>query len=81
MPKTFSTNPENPINAQGLLRVDQIVRDRKRGIPGLLPISRSSFLQGVKDGRYPQPVKLGPRTTCWRAGEILALVEQREVRA
>ena len=37
---------------------------------GVLPISRSAFLAGVKIGRYPAPVKLGPRTTAWDAAEI-----------
>jgi predicted DNA-binding transcriptional regulator AlpA len=26
------------------------------------PVSRSSWLAGVKTGRYPKPVKLGPRS-------------------
>jgi len=30
---------------------------------------------GVRSGRYPKPVKLGPRTTCWRASDILALID------
>jgi predicted DNA-binding transcriptional regulator AlpA len=28
----------------------------------------------VKDGRFPKPVKLGPRITVWRADDIRALV-------
>jgi predicted DNA-binding transcriptional regulator AlpA len=52
-----------------LLRIKDIV-------PGILPVSKSHFWQGVKDGRYPAPVKLGPRTTCWRESEIMALVQQ-----
>lgn len=30
---------------------------------------------GVKSGRYPKPVKLGPRITAWRAEDIWALLE------
>jgi len=30
---------------------------------------------GVKDGRYPKPMKLGPRITVWRAEEIQRLVK------
>jgi len=26
-------------------------------------------------GRYPKPVKLGPRTTAWRVSDIRALIE------
>ena len=41
-----------------------------------LSISRSSFLEGCRTGRFPQPIKIGPRTTVWRAEDIAALVER-----
>lgn len=59
----------------GYLRIWQIVGDRKRGIEPLLPVGRSTFLAGVKAGKYPKPVKLGERTTAWRKADILALLE------
>ena len=40
-----------------------------------LSISRSSFLEGCRTGRYPKPIKLGPRTTVWRAEDIAAFIE------
>lgn len=40
---------------------------------GPIPVSRSTWWQGVKDGRFPQPVRLGPRVTAWRAADIDAL--------
>lgn len=61
--------------ALGYLRIWQIVGDRKRGIEPLLPVGRSTFLAGVKSGKYPKPVKLGERTTAWRKADILALLE------
>ena len=42
---------------------------------GPIPVSRSTWWAGVKSGRYPAPVKLGPRITVWRARDIHALVE------
>ena len=47
----------------------------------ILSISKSKWWQGIKDGHYPQPVKLGPRTTAWRARDIHDLAENgiREV--
>jgi prophage regulatory protein len=30
---------------------------------GPIPVSRSTWWAGVKNGRYPKPVKLGPRIT------------------
>jgi prophage regulatory protein len=43
---------------------------------GPLPIGRSTWWQGVRDGRYPKPVKLGPRITAWRVADLLKLIEQ-----
>jgi prophage regulatory protein len=42
---------------------------------GPLPISKSSWWAGVKAGRYPAAVKLGPRITAWKVEDILALME------
>jgi prophage regulatory protein len=41
---------------------------------GPLPISRSSWWSGVASGRYPKPVKLGPRITAWRVHDLLKLM-------
>ena len=55
--------------AAGFLRLVQILAPH-----GPIPISKSSWWAGVKSGRYPQPVKLGPRTTAWRAADIAQLI-------
>lgn len=62
--------------ASGFVRVRQIIGNRKAGEIGPIPISRSAWWQGVKEGRFPAGVKLGPRTTAWRAEDILALIEK-----
>lgn len=33
---------------------------------GSIPVSRSTWWEGVRTGRDPKPVKLGPRVTVWR---------------
>lgn len=66
----------------GFLRLSQIVGDSKRGIPALLPIGKSSWWNGVKSGKFPQPIKLSSRTTCWRVEDIKALIARTsEVKA
>lgn len=40
----------------------------------IIRISRTSWWRGVKDGRYPPAVKLGPRMNRWRLGNIRDLV-------
>ncbi len=39
------------------------------------PVSKSHWWAGVKEGRYPKPVKLGPKITAWRVEDIRELIE------
>lgn len=55
----------------GFLRANQIA-----GPGGLLPIGRSTWWKWVKEGRAPQPIKLGPMTTVWRSKDIRELIER-----
>ncbi len=57
-----------------LLRIKDIVGDKNNGIPPMIPISKSSWWAGVAEGKFPTPIKLGSRTTCWRETEVLALI-------
>ncbi|MFP3549113.1 AlpA family phage regulatory protein [Paraburkholderia sp. SIMBA_049] len=41
-----------------------------------IPVSRATWYAGVKSGRYPKPVSLGPRCVAWKASEIQQLVSQ-----
>jgi prophage regulatory protein len=63
---------------EGYLRVRQIVGDPKADppIPALIPICASSWWAGVKSGKFPKPLKLGPRTTVWRVEDIRALLDR-----
>lgn len=56
------------ISSNALLGLPQVL--------ALIPVSRSAWWAGCKSGRYPKPVKLGPRTTAWRASDIAALLEK-----
>ena len=63
-----------------LLRLKDILGDRKADppIPAKIPISKSSFYGGIQAGRYPAPLKIGPRTAVWRESDIDALIEQAD---
>lgn len=54
-------------NVDKLMRLSDVLE--------MYPVSKSSWWQGVKDGRYPEPVKLGPRMTAWRLSDISQLIE------
>lgn len=43
-------------------------------IPAIVPVRKSAWWDGVKAGRFPKPVKLGPRVTAWRVEDIRALI-------
>lgn len=54
----------------GFLRLSSILAPR-----GPIPVSKSTWWAGVKEGRYPKPVKLGRRITAWRVEDIRKLIE------
>lgn len=56
----------------GLVRLASILAPA-----GPIPVSKSTWWEGVRTGRYPKPMKLGPRVTVWRAEDIRALFEDR----
>jgi prophage regulatory protein len=45
---------------------------------GPIPVSKSTWWNGIRSGRFPRPVKLGPRTTAWRVEDIRKLIETTE---
>lgn len=52
---------------EGLIRIGEVLK--------MIPVAESTWWAGVKAGRYPQPVKLGSRTTCWKMSDIRNLIE------
>ena len=57
----------NSIQPKRLLRIYQVL--------ALVLVGRSSWWEGCRTGRYPKPIKLGPRTTVWRAEDIAVFIE------
>jgi predicted DNA-binding transcriptional regulator AlpA len=62
--------------ATGFVRLSQII-----GPSGPIPVARSTWWAGVRSGRFPKPVKLGPRITAWRVEDIRALIEKGVARS
>jgi len=59
----------------GYMRIWDIIGCRKRGINPVIPVGRTTWLNGVKDGTFPKPHKLSDRVTVWKRADILALLE------
>lgn len=58
-----------------LLRLWEIIGDAEKGVPPLLPISRATWLRGVKDGSFPKPKRLSANTVAWLAKDVYELIE------
>ena len=59
---------QNQPQQAGFLRVPQILK--------LIPIGRSTWWRWIADGKAPKGIKLGEKTTVWKAEDINALIEQ-----
>lgn len=58
-----------------LLRISDIIGNRKKGVTGVIPVGRTCWYEGVKAGRFPQPVFLpGVATPFWRSSDVEKLV-------
>ena len=60
----------------GFYRLWDIIGDPEATPPiqALIPIGRTTFLNGVKSGKYPASVKLSERTVAWKIEDIHALI-------
>lgn len=56
----------NALPLIGFIRIKQVL--------AVFPVSRSTWYEGIKSGKYPAPVKLSERTAAWRASDIHALL-------
>jgi len=65
---SFELLPKN-----GFLRLPQILQ--------YIPISKSTWWAGVSSGRFPSSIKLGPKTTVWKAEDIHKLIADIEAGA
>lgn len=65
-------DPTAELPSTGYLRLSAVRR--------YIPVAASTWWAGCKSGRFPAPVKLGPRTTAWRVEDIRALIESLSAR-
>lgn len=60
-------NPDQLLPETGFVRLPIILK--------IFPVGKSTWWQGVKDGKYPKSVKLSERTTAWRVEDIKSLIK------
>lgn len=68
MEHQYQTVGTSTLPNEGYVRLPQVLN--------VYPVSRSTWYAGVKAGKYPQPVKLGPNTTAWRVEDIRSLIRE-----
>lgn len=64
----------NTLFETGFLRQTQILGNRRLGVPGLIPVSATTWWTWVREGKAPQPLKLSPGLTVWRVEDIRAFI-------
>ena len=68
----------NQLPETGFLRLSQIIGNPKSNppLPPIIPVRKSCWWDGVQSGRFPKPIKLGPRVTAWRVEDIRKLISE-----
>jgi hypothetical protein len=59
----------------GLLRLKQILGDpQNESTPAIIPVSKTTWWDGVRAGRFPEPIRIGG-VTFWRIDDIRRLCD------
>jgi prophage regulatory protein len=69
---------EYSLPAEGFVRLQQIIGDKNENIPGVLPMSTTAWYAGVRDGKYPKPVKTGG-IAMWSVKSIRQFISNLEM--
>lgn len=59
------------------LRIWQIVGDKKKNIPAIVPMSAPTVWRLSRTGKFPKPYILTPGVTAWKADEVFAWCDSR----
>jgi predicted DNA-binding transcriptional regulator AlpA len=61
--------PDDGLPPSGFVRLPEVLK--------LIPVSRSTWYQGIAEGRFPAPTKrFGPRLALWSVKDIRALIDK-----
>jgi predicted DNA-binding transcriptional regulator AlpA len=58
----------NNQDIEGFMRLPEVLR--------IIPVSKTAWWEGIRNGRYPVGIKLSRRTTAWRVTDIRKLCEE-----
>lgn len=63
------------LKQQRYYRVNDLTTEGDR--QGLLPVSKQTIYRWVREGKFPQPIKLGQRTTVWDSVAVELFIEKQ----
>lgn len=74
--QSVESNAARPTSGP-LLRLWQIIGSPGRGVPPLLPVSRTRLYQLVAEGTFPAPIKIGTgsRSSFWRSEDVAQFLD------
>jgi hypothetical protein len=58
----------------GFVRQSQLVGNKGKGIPGVIPFSPATLWRKVGSGEFPAPVKLSVGVTAWKVEDVRAWI-------
>lgn len=70
MSESVQNNAPVSLPEVGFLRLSDVLK--------IIPVAKTAWYQGVKEGRFPAPVKLTKRASGYRVGDIRALIDRLE---
>ena len=68
MSESVQNNAPVSLPEVGFLRLSDVLK--------IIPVAKTAWYQGVKEGRFPAPVKLTKRASGYRVGDIRALIDR-----
>jgi len=70
----------NNMPEAGYARIKQIIGDKESVPPvtPIIPVSKSTWWEGCRSGRFPKPIKLGLNSTVWKWSDIRDLCSRLE---
>jgi prophage regulatory protein len=67
-----------------LLRLTEIIGRKASpnhpALPALIPVSRTTWWEGVRTGRYPKPVLISKGCVAWRAEDVVRTIHEMNAR-
>ena len=64
----METKNLHELPAEGFVRLPVVLR--------VLDIGKTTWWCGVREGKFPKPIKIGTRTARWNVKDIRALIER-----